>query len=147
MDNIAGKHDLKKKAVPDPVKAPESDDDDESTDDSGKDEYIDKKNAQWPIVTGYGAYASSMPSIVNGQQWMTALENRKAFAQDIAEVCVRFNAARKISGLRFVDTTTVGGQKTPTIQEDTLAVSAYNRNLRCGPLRHLRMIGAYFFGT
>ena len=126
MDNIAGKHDLKKKAVPDPVKAPESDDDDESTDDSGKDESIDKKNAQWPIVTGYGAYASSMPSIVNGQQWMTALENRKAFAQDIAEVCVRFNAARKISGLRFVDTTTVGGQKTPTIQEDTLAVSAYN---------------------
>ena len=128
MDNIA-------------VKAPESDDDDESTDDSGKDESIDKKNAQWPIVTGYGAYASSMPSIVNGQQWMTALENRKAFAQDIAEVCVRFNAARKISGLRFVDTTTVGGQKTPTIQEGP------HRNLRCGPLRHLRMIGAYFFGT
>jgi ABC-type xylose transport system substrate-binding protein len=126
MDNIAGKHDLKKKAVPDPIKAPESDDDDESADDSGKDESIDKQNAQWPIVTGYGAYAGSMPSIVNGQQWMTALENRKAFAQDIAEVCVRFNASQKIDGLSFVKNTTVSGQKTPTVQEDALAVSAYN---------------------
>lgn len=91
-----------------------------------RDESIDKKNG-WPIVTGYGAYASSMPSIVNGQQWMTALEESQAFCTGYRRgVRTLQRGAEDISGLRFVDTTTVGGQKTPTIQEDTLAVSAYN---------------------
>ena len=118
VDSITGKKDLERKTVPSPTGA--------STDDIGDEESDDEENAQWPIITGYGAYISSMPNIVNGKQWMTAMENRKTLAKDIARTCVRLNAAGKLSKFDFISSTTVEGKKTPTIHEDILAISAGN---------------------
>ena len=70
VDNITGKKDLKKQSVPDPAQAPESDDGDSDTEDTS--DSLDEQNSQWPIITGYGAYVSSIPTIVNGKQCMTA---------------------------------------------------------------------------
>ena len=118
MDSITGKKDLEKKAVPDSPNA--------STDNDGDKKSDDEENMQWPIITGYGAYISSMPNIVNGKQWMTAMENRKTLAKDIARTCVRLNVAGKPSKLDFIVSATVAGKKTPTIHEDALAISAGN---------------------
>ena len=118
VDSITGKKDLERKTVPSPTSA--------STDDDGNKESDDEENAQWPIITGYGAYISSMPNIVNGKQWMTAMENRKTLAKDIARTCVRLNATDKLSKFEFIISTTVEGKKTPTIHEDALAISAGN---------------------
>ena len=117
MDSITGKKDLKRQAVPDPAKTSPSDDDSDSD---------NKENAKWPIITGYGAYISSMPNIVNGKQWMTAMENRKALADDIAQTCVRLNTSGKLSKLGFIRSATVEGKKITTIHEETLAISADN---------------------
>ena len=111
------KKDLKRQAVPDPAKTSSSDDDSDSD---------NKENAKWPIITGYGAYISSMPNIVNGKQWMTAMENRKALADDIAQTCVRLNTSGKLSKLGFIRSATVEGKKITTIHEETLAISADN---------------------
>ena len=118
MDSITGKKDLERKTVPSPTGA--------SSDDDGDEESDDEENAQWPIITGYGAYISSMPNIVNGKQWMTAMENRKTLAKDIARTCVRLNTTGKLSKFDFIGSTTVEGKKTPTIHEDVLAISAGN---------------------
>lgn len=117
VDSITGKKDLKRQAVPDPAKTSPSDDDSDSD---------NKENAKWPIITGYGAYISSMPNIVNGKQWMTAMENRKALADDIAQTCVRLNTSGKLSKLGFIRSATVEGKKITTIHEETLAISADN---------------------
>ncbi len=127
VDSITGKKDLKKKSVPDPIKAPESQDSENSSSDSeANDDTLEERNAQWPIVTGYGAYVSSLPNIVDGSQWMTALENRRALAEDIAQVCVRLNTSRKVSEMDFMTTSDVEGTQVPTVYEDALAVSASN---------------------
>ena len=84
----------KKQSVPDPAQAPESDDGDSDTEDTS--DSLDEQNSQWPIITGYGAYVSSIPNIVNGKQWMTALENRKTLASDIAQTCVQLNTSGKL---------------------------------------------------
>ena len=117
VDSITGKKDLKRQAVPGPAKTSSSDDDSDSD---------NKENAKWPIITGYGAYISSMPNIVNGKQWMTAMENRKALADDIAQTCVRLNTSGKLSKLGFIRSATVEGKKITTIHEETLAISADN---------------------
>lgn len=127
VDSIAGKKDLKKKSVPDPIKAPESQDGENGSSDSeASDDTLEERNAQWPIVTGYGAYVSSLPNIVDGSQWMTALENRKTLAEDIAQVCVRLNTSRKVSEMDFMTTSEMEGTQVPTVQEAALAVSASN---------------------
>lgn len=84
VDNIAGKKDLTKKAVPEPSQTAGNDDED-ATD-----------TLQWPLITGYGAYTSNMPNVVNGKQWMTGFEDRKAIATDIAKSCVKLNAGQRI---------------------------------------------------
>lgn len=127
VDSIAGKKDLKKKSVPDPIKAPQSQDtEDGSSDSEASDDALEEQNAQWPIVTGYGAYVSSLPSIVDGSQWMTALEKRKTLAEDIAQVCARLNASRKVSEMDFMTTSDMNGTQVPTVHEEPLAVSASN---------------------
>ncbi len=127
VDSIAGKKDLKKKSVPDPIKAPQSQDtEDGSSDSEASDDALEEQNAQWPIVTGYGAYVSSLPSIVDGSQWMTALEKRKTLAEDIAQVCARLNASRKVSEMDFMTTSNMNGTQVPTVHEEPLAVSASN---------------------
>lgn len=120
VDSITGKKDLKRESVPDPVaQSPSTNDADDDTSD-------DEKNTAWPIVTGYGAYVSSMPSIVNGKQWMTVMENRKQLANDIAQACVHLNTSSKLSKLGFITSTAVEGKQTPTIREQPLAISASN---------------------
>ncbi|PWG66794.1 hypothetical protein [Bifidobacterium callitrichidarum] len=130
VGNITGKKDLSRQAVPDPIKSPENDDANTSDGSgSGKDSTAtDKaKDAQWPLVTGYGAYVSNIPSVVNGKQWMTGMENRKAFASDIAEACTRLNKGQELESMVSVRNTQVGGvKKVPTINEPLLAVSASN---------------------
>lgn len=124
VDNITGKKDLKKQSVPDPAQAPESDDGDSDTEDTS--DSLDEQNSQWPIITGYGAYVSSIPNIVNGKQWMTALENRKTLASDIAQTCVQLNTSGKLAKLTFISSVAMEDEKVPTIQEEALAVSASN---------------------
>lgn len=124
VDNITGKKDLKKQSVPDPAQAPESDDGDSDTEDTS--DSLDEQNSQWPIITGYGAYVSSIPNIVNGKQWMTALENRKTLASDIAQTCVQLNTSGKLAKLTFISSVAMEDMKVPTIQEEALAVSASN---------------------
>lgn len=119
VDSITGKKDLERRVVPEPANA-------SSHDDGGYKDSDEEKDANWPIITGYGAYISSMPNIVNGKQWMTAMENRNALAHDIARTCVSLNVAGKPSKLDFITSTTVDGKKTPTIHEDILAISADN---------------------
>lgn len=136
VGNIAGKKDLARQAVPDPIKSPENDtaDQDAADDGAAKDEHdtssdkTDKaRDSQWPLVTGYGAYISNIPSVVNGKQWMTGIANRKAIASDIADACVRLNTGKALSGMSSVRNGEVGGvAKVPVIGEPPLAVSASN---------------------
>ena len=128
VGNITGKKDLQRGAVPDPAKAPDSDDSTGSGDGGSGD--ADDENSRWPIVTGFGGYVDTMPQVVNGKQWMTGLENRKAIAADIAEVTARLNRNQSVSGLKYVSKQTVPGStskhKVDTVTEEPLSVSAYN---------------------
>ncbi|KAB7791016.1 type 1 periplasmic-binding domain-containing protein [Bifidobacterium leontopitheci] len=121
VDNITGKHDLQRGKVPDPIKAPEENAGDDS----------DSKEAQWPIITGYGAYLDQIPQIVNGRQWMTALENRQRIAEDLAKVTAALNNGESLTGITDLARERYAGassKKTlvPTIRVDLLAVSASN---------------------
>lgn len=137
VDNIAGKKDLNRQTVPDPVKAPENDDHQESSvqshdtaegDHNGDAGTTDKaKASQWPLVTGYGSYLNNIPDVVNGKQWMTGMENRLAIAEDLAKVCSKLNTGQTIGGMSSVKITKVGGvSDVPTIEEPLMAVSASN---------------------
>ncbi|MEE1295568.1 MAG: hypothetical protein UHD09_01670 [Bifidobacterium sp.] len=93
VGNMTGKQDLTRRQVPDPTKAPTGDADrsEEATDDS-----------QWPIVTGFGAYISNMPDIVNGKQWMTGLVNPREGALDISQLCRYYNQGLDTKELDFL---------------------------------------------
>lgn len=120
VGNITGQVDLQKEAVPDPIKAPEeAGDETDETD-------IEQINSRWPIVTGYGAYLDVIPQIVNGQQWMTAFEDRKTLCQDIAQVCARLALGQSLDGLDCVTQDDVDGVQVPTVTEPLVAVSASN---------------------
>ena len=126
VENIAGRKDLQRQTVPDPIKAPQTDgtDDDEAAAKRDLDEF----NRRWPIITGYGAYVDAMPGIVGGSQWMTALEDRAGLADDTAAVCVALNNGDTpaSAGIASLGSATVGGHKVPTVSRDLLAVSASN---------------------
>lgn len=134
VGNITGKKDLSRSDVPDPIKSPEKDDSADSTDsadtqdDSTTTDKTDKtKDSQWPLVTGYGAYVSNIPSIVNGKQWMTGIEDRQTLAENIAEACALLNKGQTLTSMSSVRNTEVGGKKkVPTISGPLLAVSASN---------------------
>lgn len=134
VGNITGKKDLSRSDVPDPIKSPEKDDSADSTDsadtqdDSTATDKTDKtKDSQWPLVTGYGAYVSNIPSIVNGKQWMTGIEDRQTLAENIAEACALLNKGQTLTSMSSVRNTEVGGKKeVPTISGPLLAVSASN---------------------
>lgn len=128
VGNITGKKDLTRQAVPDPIKSPENDDSSSNQNNSGSADDTDAaKDAQWPLVTGYGAYISSIPSVVNGKQWMTGIENRQVLATNIAEMCGRLNTGKSVNSMTSVRNSEVGGiKKVPTLSEPVLAVSASN---------------------
>ncbi|RSX53281.1 xylose ABC transporter [Bifidobacterium goeldii] len=122
VGNITGKHDLAKKKVPDPIKSSDSDSD-SSTDESAADA---DKDSQWPIVTGYGAYVDEIPEIVNGHQWMTAIENRQTIAEHIAQACTALSQGKALTKLDFIQHVDVNGSQVPAIRDELLAVSASN---------------------
>ena len=132
VGNITGKKDLSRDAVPDPIKSPENDnanDSSSSDDDADKDTSASDKDrdSQWPLVTGYGAYVSNIPSIVNGKQWMTGMEDRQTIATDIAQACAKLNKDEALNSMPSIRNSEVGGvKKIPTISEPLLAVSASN---------------------
>lgn len=122
VNNITGRKDLRRSAVPDPAKSPQTDE----TEVSGGND-ADDDATRWPIVTGYGAYLADIPSVVNGKQWMTGLEDRDALATDIAQVSVRLNRGQSLDELSYVGASTVAGRKNvPTVTQDLLSVSASN---------------------
>ena len=85
------------------------------------------RDSQWPLVTGYGAYVSNIPSIVNGKQWMTGMEDRQTIATDIAQACAKLNKDEALNSMPSIRNSEVGGvKKIPTINEPLLAVSAGN---------------------
>ena len=132
VGNITGKKDLSRDAVPDPIKSPENDnanDSSSSDDDADEDTSASDKDrdSQWPLVTGYGAYVSNIPSIVNGKQWMTGMEDRQTIATDIAQACAKLNKDEALNSMPSIRNSEVGGvKKIPTISEPLLAVSASN---------------------
>ena len=124
VKNMTGKYDITKSEVPDPSEKPSSSD---STADVPDDsDSVKELNSQWPIVTGFGAYVDVMPKIVDGKQWMTALENRKSIASDVAGLCVTLNQGKSVAKLKHMSSTTVGKTKVATLSEPLLPVSAGN---------------------
>ena len=119
--------DLLRKAVPEPSKSPDNDAkaQDDTSDDSSPSAQ-NNRNSHWPVITGYGSYADTIPQVVNGKQWMTGLENRNDLAIDIAKVCLRLNSGQGLDGMSYVTQQTIAGSKVPTIQENLVAVSAGN---------------------
>ena len=91
VGNITGKQDLHRKKVPDPIKAPENDGD--AANDGSASEKA--RDTQWPIITGYGAYVDELPQLVSGHQWMTAVEDRKGAATQLAQMCLKSIRARR----------------------------------------------------
>lgn len=133
VGSIAGKRDLKRNSVPDPIRSPENDPsvqngvngDDESPE-TGDAETADIPWDHWPLVTGFGGYLDILPSVVEGKQWMTALEDRKTLAADTAAVCNALNLGKSLNTLDQLSRTKVAGKSTPTVTADILAVSASN---------------------
>lgn len=135
VDNITGKTDLKKDKVPDPSVAPTSDEDadedsaassSDSSSDSSSSTSSTSDSSAWPIVTGYGAYLDNIPSIVDGQQWMTALEDRKTLATTIGKAVKMLNVKGSISGIDGITTRKSNGVTAPTVEVGLLTVSASN---------------------
>ena len=124
VNNITGKFDITKSTVPDPSEKPSSGN--ASTGVPDDSDSVKELNSQWPIVTGFGAYVDVMPQIVDGKQWMTALENRKSLASDIAGLCITLNQGKSVAKLAHMDSTTVDGTKVATLSEPLLTVSASN---------------------
>ncbi|UDL23177.1 hypothetical protein LJD78_05455 [Bifidobacterium pseudolongum] len=120
VGNIAGRQDLQKNRVPDPKRAPSL-----STPEGVRQENQKAQN-RWPIVTGFGAYISAMPNIVNGKQWATGLVDRVASAADLARICAAFAQGDSLDGLDFVSMQDLYGQNVPTMSLPLLSVSAGN---------------------
>lgn len=119
VNNMTGRKDLVRQAVPDPAK--------QASPQNGEGaQGLEKVNSRWPIVTGYGAYRDTIAQIVNGKLWMTSLENRQLLVADIAQTCGRLNRGLTPGTLPFVKTRSLGGIRMPIIHEQLLAVSASN---------------------
>lgn len=116
--NMTGRQDLQRSRVPDPQKAP--------SDADAHEQAQARVQDRWPIVTGYGAYVSNLPNIVDGKQWMTGLVDRAGTADDLARVCAALNASEDPGDLDFVDVQDLYGADVPTMSLPLVAVSAGN---------------------
>lgn len=129
--NLTGGTTVKRRPVPEPL----------VRDDNGADSpEDDSRNAretadypQWPIVTGFGAYLSSLPDIVNGKQWSTTFIDRKAYARDLAQICAFIAQDKSIgyiaSAMKNVSEDSAessGTTKSATLDEPLLTISASN---------------------
>ncbi|PJM76281.1 hypothetical protein CSQ87_01870 [Bifidobacterium simiarum] len=120
VDNIVGNKDLKKHQVPDPQKSSGT------VSGGATDADGDTATDAWPIVTGYGAYLSNITNVVDGAQWSTGLEDRDAYAKEIAKTATLLNAGKGVSGDDVDGTTTMNGKKVPLIEKTPVSVSANN---------------------
>ena len=105
VGSMTGKQDLHRKRVPRPAQGDASrqsaDPTRGGTESSGQPTDKDGNAAEsdadstdhpaWPIISGYGAYIDNIPQIVDGEQWMTAIEDRKGLASDLATACAGLN--------------------------------------------------------
>lgn len=105
VGSMTGKQDLHRKKVPRPAQGGASrqsaDPTRDGTESSGQPTDKDGNAAEsdadsadhpaWPIISGYGAYIDNIPQIVDGEQWMTAIEDRKGLASDLATACAGLN--------------------------------------------------------
>lgn len=121
VNSMTGRKDLSRSTVPKPAPQSTSPQQHGSTDTTEE-----EVNARWPIVTGYGSYINILPQIVNGQQWMTGMENRTVLTDNIAQACVQINSGAAPSSLKFLTSMTINGVKTSTITEEPIAISADN---------------------
>ncbi|MEE1324511.1 MAG: hypothetical protein U0K19_02780 [Bifidobacteriaceae bacterium] len=46
-----------------------------------------REQAQWPVITGFGAATASLPDVLDGKQWMTGIVSRRTLVTDIANAC------------------------------------------------------------
>lgn len=93
VDNLRGGKDIAKQQVPAPSRTPSatSTDSSEATDAAQLTEEQNtlrntRDSSSWPLITGYGTYKSQLESIVSGEQWLTGLEDRQGYAQDLARI-------------------------------------------------------------
>ena len=118
VGNIAGRKPLNRQRVPDPAQA---------GDESAQPSQTTKTDSkQWPIITGFGAYISDIPNIVNGLQWMTGLVDVHANTGTIAQIALQLNRKEKLSNIAELKTSDDYGSEIPTLHMTLLAVSAAN---------------------
>ncbi|MEJ5922155.1 hypothetical protein [Bifidobacterium thermophilum] len=115
VGSLSGHKDLTKSAVPAPQGA-----------DSGGNTSENDTVLSWPVITGYGAYTAMLPDIVNGKQWMTALEDRQGIAKDIAQAAKRLSTGGSLASMSSVSNKTINGKTIPVITGKLVAVNASN---------------------
>lgn len=121
VGNMAGNKDVSKQAVPLPQQNTDSETVDETTDESGYKAYL----TQWPIVTGYGSYVTTVKSVVSGKQWLTGLEDRSKLAEATATLCLDFATDASTSFLT-TKKVAINGVQVPVIRYPLVAVSGDN---------------------
>ena len=132
VGSMAGRQDLHRQRVPKPAQSPASQNSSGSQADSsqntGKTEESTSSDdhTAWPIISGYGAYADNIPQIVDGQQWMTGLEDRLGLAGDIAKACVNLNSQGKVPAMDTIQTVNQDGKQLHRLSRPLVAVSASN---------------------
>ena len=133
VGSMAGRQDLHRQRVPKPAQSPATQnppgsDADPSQQTTGKTEGSTPSDDHpaWPIISGYGAYVDNIPQIVDGQQWMTGLEDRLGLAADIAKVCVGLNSHGKVPSMDTIQTTDQDGKQLRRLSRPLVAVSASN---------------------
>lgn len=139
VGSMRGKQDLRRKKVPKPAQG------DTSTlqGQEGANEHLSGSSApqngleaasgsgdddrpSWPIISGYGAYVDAIPQIVDGEQWMTAIEDRKGLAEDVAAACYGLNLSGTLPSIQTIGQATISGRKVNRLTRPLVAVSASN---------------------
>ena len=132
VGSMAGRQDLHRQRVPKPAHSPANQNSTGSQTDSSQatgktqESTSSDDHTAWPIISGYGAYADNIPQIVDGQQWMTGLEDRLGLAGDIAKACVNLNSQGKVPAMDTIQTVNQDGKQLHRLSRPLVAVSASN---------------------
>ncbi len=132
VGSMAGRQDLHRQRVPKPAQSPASQNSSGSQADSSQNTGKTQESTSsddhtaWPIISGYGAYADNIPQIVDGQQWMTGLEDRLGLAGDIAKACVNLNSQGKVPAMDTIQTVNQDGKQLHRLSRPLVAVSVSN---------------------
>ena len=132
VGSMAGRQDLHRQRVPKPAQSPASQNSSGSQADSSQNTGKTQESTSsddhtaWPIISGYGAYVDNIPQIVDGQQWMTGLEDRLGLAADIAKACVSLNSQGKVPAMDTIQTVNQDGKQVRRLSRPLVAVSASN---------------------